>query len=101
MDLTLIPHLGALGAAIGLAAAVLTNNLVPLSQVAFVLGLHPFGRATFVAAGTATVCFGVVPLLVRAVAGTSLSGALTAAALGGTGYLFAVARLRRVLRLGG
>jgi len=101
VDLALIPHLGALGAAIGLAAAVLTNNLVPLGQVAFFLGLHPFGRATFVAAGTAVVCFGIVPLLVQALAGTGLSSALTAAALGGTGYLFAVARLRRVLRLGG
>ena len=29
------------------------------------------------------------------------STALVSAALGGTGYLFAIARLRRVLRLGG
>jgi O-antigen/teichoic acid export membrane protein len=101
VDLVLIPRLGALGAAVGLAAAVLTNNLVPLSQVGFVLGLHPFGRATFVAAGLATLCFGAVPVAVVAVGGTTPSTALVAAALGGTGYLFAITRLRRVLHLGG
>ena len=101
VDLTLIPHLGALGAAIGLAAAVLTNNLVPLSQVAFVLGLHPFGRATFLASGLATGCLGAAPLVVRTIAGASPSSALVAAALGGTAYLFVIARARRALRLGG
>ncbi|OLB64151.1 MAG: multi antimicrobial extrusion protein MatE, partial [Actinobacteria bacterium 13_2_20CM_2_72_6] len=43
-DLALIPRLGALGAALGFAAATLTNNLVPLAQIGTVLGLHPFGR---------------------------------------------------------
>ena len=33
LDLLLIPRLGALGAAIGLAAAVVANNLLPLAQV--------------------------------------------------------------------
>lgn len=101
VDLVLIPRIGALGAAVGLAASVLTNNLVPLGQVGLALGLHPFGRAMFVAAGLATLCFGALPLGVVAIGGTTPSTALVAAALGGTGYLFAITRLRRVLRLGG
>jgi O-antigen/teichoic acid export membrane protein len=99
VDLALIPRLGALGAAVGFAAATLANNLVPLSQVAAVLGLHPFGHATFVAAATATVCFGAIPLAVVAVTGATLPGALVAAALGGSGYAIALGRLRRVLRI--
>jgi O-antigen/teichoic acid export membrane protein len=99
VDVALIPRLGALGAAIGFAAAALANNLVPLGQVATVLRLHPFGRATAVAALTATVCFGAVPLAVLAVAGATLPAALVAAALGGAGYAAALARLRHVLNL--
>jgi O-antigen/teichoic acid export membrane protein len=95
VDLALIPRLGPLGAAVGLAAATLTNNLVPLAQIAAALRLHPFGRATLVAAATATVCFGAVPLGVVAVTGTTLPGALVAAALGTGGYALAA---RRILR---
>src|SRR5439155_36056 len=69
VDLPLVPRLGALGAAIGLAAAVCVNNLVPLAQIGTALRLHPFGRATLAAAGLAVVCFGVPGLLVRAAAG--------------------------------
>ena len=93
VDLALIPHLGPLGAAVGLAAATLTNNLVPLAQIATALRLHPFGRTTFAAALTALGCFGAVPV---AVMGTTLPAALVAIVLGGSGYAVA---LRRVLRL--
>ncbi len=96
VDLALIPHLGPLGAAAGLAAATLTNNLVPLAQIAITLRLHPFGRGMFTAAVTATACFGAVPLAVAAVMGTTLPAALVAAALGTGGYTIAA---RRVLRL--
>jgi O-antigen/teichoic acid export membrane protein len=99
VDLALIPRLGALGAALGFAAATLANNLVPLAQVATVLKLHPFGRATATAAGTATACFGVVPLAVAAVLGTTPTAALVTAALGTAGYAVALARLRHVLHL--
>ena len=98
-DLLLIPRLGALGAAIGLAAAIVTNNVVPLVQIATVLRLHPFGRSTLTAAVLATACFGVLPLTVGAVAGTRPASAFGSAVLGATGYLYALARLRRNLRL--
>jgi O-antigen/teichoic acid export membrane protein len=67
LDLLLIPWLGAFGAALGLAAAILTNNLVPLAQIARLLRLHPFGRGTIAAAGLATACFALAPLALLAV----------------------------------
>jgi O-antigen/teichoic acid export membrane protein len=95
VDVALIPRLGALGAALGFAAATLTNNLVPLGQIAVVLGLHPFGRATFAAALSATACFGAVPLAVRAIGGPGLGSAVVAAALALAGYAAVLPRLHR------
>ena len=50
VDLLLLPRLGILGAGIGWAAAIVTNNAVPLTQLWRSMGLHPFGRATLRAA---------------------------------------------------
>lgn len=66
LDVLLIPRLGALGAAIGLAGAMLANNLLPLVQVGRAVGLHPFGRGTRTAALLAVGCFGVLAQLVAA-----------------------------------
>ena len=46
LDVLLIPAYGALGAAIGLACAVVVNNLLPLIQVGRTARLHPFGPGT-------------------------------------------------------
>jgi O-antigen/teichoic acid export membrane protein len=70
LDVLLIPRLGALGAAIGLACAVLVNNLLPLAQVARAARLHPFGAGTLAAALLSVICFGVLPRLVTAALGT-------------------------------
>ena len=104
VDLPLVPRLGALGAAIGLAAAVCVNNLVPLAQIGTALRLHPFGRATVAAAGLAVACFGVPGLLVRATVGDrpaalALAGG-AATALGAAAYLGAALRLRTLFGLG-
>jgi O-antigen/teichoic acid export membrane protein len=69
VDLMLIPHLGILGAAIGWAAAILTTNLVPLSQVGYSLKLHPLGAGTRLAMLLAAACFGLVPFAARLAAG--------------------------------
>jgi O-antigen/teichoic acid export membrane protein len=74
IDLYAIPRLGALGAAIGLAAAVLTNNLLPLAQLGFSLRLHPFGPPTRYAMALALLSFGLVPWLTRPV--SALAGPL-------------------------
>ncbi|WP_117211043.1 lipopolysaccharide biosynthesis protein [Allorhizocola rhizosphaerae] len=66
IDILAIPVLGVLGAAIGLAAAVLVNNLLPLAQLGWSLGLHPFGSATLTAMALTLLSFLVVPWLVRA-----------------------------------
>ncbi len=99
VDLVLIPHIGALGAAIGLACALVANNVVPLLQISLVLGLHPFGRGTLVAAALATGCYGIVPLLLAAVLGVHPLTAVLGAALGTALYVVAVTRLRGVLNM--
>jgi O-antigen/teichoic acid export membrane protein len=75
LDIALIPRYGALGAAIGLAAAVITNNLLPLIQVGRAVGVHPFGVGTLTAGALAVTCFGVAPQTVATVAGRG-AGAL-------------------------
>jgi O-antigen/teichoic acid export membrane protein len=74
VDLLLIPRLGALGAAIGLAVAMVANNLLPLVQVGRSVRLHPFGRGTRLAAVLSLTCFGVLPWAVVAVVGSTPLG---------------------------
>jgi O-antigen/teichoic acid export membrane protein len=69
LDVLLIPRLGALGAAIGLACAMVANNLLPLIQVGRAVGLHPFGRGTRTACLLAVACYGVLPQLIFALTG--------------------------------
>jgi O-antigen/teichoic acid export membrane protein len=69
LDVLLIPRYGALGAAAGLACAMVANNLLPLVQVGRAVGLHPFGRGTRAAALLSVACFGCLPLLAGPVAG--------------------------------
>jgi O-antigen/teichoic acid export membrane protein len=99
IDITLIPHLGPLGAAIGLGAAILINNIVPLTQIAVTMGIHPFGRASTSAAVLAIGCFGAVPLAIAAIMGTGVLAAAIAVGAGGLLYLLGLFRLRRTLQL--
>ncbi|WP_433374695.1 MATE family efflux transporter [Actinoplanes sp. CA-142083] len=62
LDVLLIPRFGALGAAIGLACAMVANNVLPLVQVGRAVGLHPFGKGTRAAALLSIACFGALPL---------------------------------------
>jgi O-antigen/teichoic acid export membrane protein len=73
LDVLLIPRFGALGAAIGLACAMVANNVLPLIQVGRVVGLHPFGRGTRAAALLSLACFGALPLLVAGLTGLALA----------------------------
>ncbi|WP_308285308.1 lipopolysaccharide biosynthesis protein [Actinoplanes hulinensis] len=67
LDVWLIPRWGALGAAAGLAGAMVVNNLLPLAQVHRSTGLHPFGRGTLTAALLALVCFGFIQFFPAAI----------------------------------
>jgi len=101
VDALLIPRSGAFGAAIGLSAAMLVNNLVPLAQVVRGLGLHPFGRATLLAAALATGAFAVPQLALALVPETGLGLKIAATAAGIAAYSCAVVRFRTVLMQGG
>jgi O-antigen/teichoic acid export membrane protein len=100
VDALLVPRSGALGAAVGLAAAVLVNNLVPLAQVVRGLGLHPFGRATLLACALATGCFAAPQLLLWPLH-PGLVVKLAATGAGAVAYCCAAVRLRKVLMQGG
>jgi peptidoglycan biosynthesis protein MviN/MurJ (putative lipid II flippase) len=99
LDVLLIPRLGALGAAIGLACAVVVNNLLPLVQVGRSAGLHPFGTGTGAAAALAVACFGVLPPVVSMVAGTGPAGMVLALAVGVPAYAAGAWLLRDRLSL--
>ncbi|MET3427162.1 O-antigen/teichoic acid export membrane protein [Actinoplanes tereljensis] len=88
LDLLLIPRFGALGAAAGLACAMVANNLLPLVQVGRAVGLHPFGRGTRTAMVLSLACFGALPFL-------GLAGLV----LGVPAFLAGVWLLRRPLAL--
>lgn len=98
LDAVLIPLWGAVGAALGLAAAVLVNNLVPLAQIWRTLGVHPFGRPTLNAAALAAGACGVPPLLVTA-AGAGPAAVTATSAAGALCFLAGAYRMRRLLNL--
>lgn len=101
LDLILIPRLGILGAAIGWSVALVIQNVLPLLQLLIVLGLHPFGRATLLAAGTCLACFGVVPLLARVLWPGNVIAAVAGVLVGAAVYAAVCLRWRRALDLPG
>jgi O-antigen/teichoic acid export membrane protein len=99
LDVVLVPRFGALGAATGLAGAMVANNLLPLVQVGRVAGLHPFGAGTVTAALLSVGCFGVLPRAVTAVSGTGSTGLVVALGLAVPAYAAGAWLLRRRLAL--
>lgn len=61
LNLLLVPHWGIVGAATAWAGAILVNNLLPLAQIGWALGLHPFDAATRRAAVVGLTSFGALP----------------------------------------
>jgi O-antigen/teichoic acid export membrane protein len=99
LNIILIPRIGIVGAAIAWAVAILINNIVPLLQLALWMGLHPFGRATTLAAILPAVCFGALPLIARPLVHHALAAELGVAFIGGLIYLAFLWRLREPLQL--
>ncbi|HEU4349190.1 MAG TPA: oligosaccharide flippase family protein [Actinoplanes sp.] len=99
LDLLLIPAYGALGAALGLAGAMVVNNVLPLVQVGRVARLHPFGPGTCAAALLSAGCFGVLPWGVTALTGTGAAGLSLALAVAVPAFGFGVWLLRDRLAL--
>ena len=99
LDILLIPHLGLVGAAIGWAAAIVTANLVPLSQIHFVLHLHPFGSATRTAMAISLASFAVVPVAASLVIPSGLVALVIAGLVGSCIYVVLLVVSRERLRL--
>jgi O-antigen/teichoic acid export membrane protein len=99
LDLLLIPAHGALGAAIGLACAMVANNLLPLIQVGRSTRLHPFGPGTCVAALLSVACFGVLPRIVTTLTGISAAGLSLALAVSVPAFCVGAWMLRDQLSL--
>jgi hypothetical protein len=95
----LVPRFGALGAAIGLACAMVANNLLPLIQVGRAVRLHPFGAGTRAAAALSVGCFGLLPRLATALAGDGPVGLSLAALVAAPTFLAGVWLLRGPLAL--
>ncbi|MEV0645192.1 oligosaccharide flippase family protein [Phytomonospora sp. NPDC050363] len=92
VNLWLIPRIGVAGAAIGWAAAVLANNLIPLAQLGLAERLHPFGKESGLAMAATAVCFGVLPASAGMVVGDGAR--LPVAICGGMAYAALLWRLR-------
>lgn len=96
LDLLLIPRWGIIGAAVGWSAAIVVNNLLPLSQTVASLRLHPFGPGTRRAVLLAGACFGVVPAAGMLLGPRWAAGAV---AVGAVGYAIGCHRMQRSLSL--
>jgi O-antigen/teichoic acid export membrane protein len=86
VDLLLIPHHGATGAAIGWAASIITINVMACFEVHYLMGLQIFDHANLRAMAVALVCFGLPGVVLRAVAGHSPWSLVVWAVVGGTSY---------------
>ncbi|HEV7727831.1 MAG TPA: polysaccharide biosynthesis C-terminal domain-containing protein [Modestobacter sp.] len=99
VDVALIPHLGMLGAALGWAAAIMVNNLLPLTQIWRSLRLHPFGPGTLLAMALSLGCFGVPALIARWIGGETVYAVPAGTVVGAALFVLGCARWRRVLAL--
>jgi O-antigen/teichoic acid export membrane protein len=99
LTLLLLPHLGILGAAIGWATGIVLNNVLPLTQLAVSMHLHPFGRGPVLAIASAAVWLGVVPVAAGLLFGFDLLPLVVGYLVGMAGYLATAWRLRGVFEL--
>ena len=91
--------LGILGAAIGWAAGIVINNILPLTQLGVSMRLHPFGRGTLLAMLVAGCWLGLLPLFAELVLGTGMAVLVAAVVIGFAGYAATSWRLKDVFEL--
>ncbi len=94
LNLILLPHIGIMGAAVAWAAAIVCNNVLPVTQLAVALRLHPFGRGSVLAMLSAAGWLGLLPSAAALLLGWTAPVVGVAFALGIAGYLGTAWRLR-------
>lgn len=99
IDIWLIPSHGALGAAIGWAAAIIMRNVVALIQVMIALRMHPFGGATLLSCLISLVAVGGPLLAARLLWGESWGALAAGAAVAMFVYALSVYLLRDQLHV--
>ena len=99
LNLILIPRIGILGAAVAWAGAIVANNLVPLAQLGLAMHLHPFGRGTLLAMGTAATWLAAVPVAAALLLSWTTPVLLGGMAIGTVGYVLTLWRWRSVFEL--
>jgi O-antigen/teichoic acid export membrane protein len=99
LDVLLIPKYGIVGAAIGWAAAIVVGNLMPLTQLAAVLKIHPFGKGSLAATTLMATAFAAIPLAARAVFGHGALPSIGAVAVGCVVAVIGLWLLRKPLQL--
>ena len=97
--LILIPWAGIEGAAIAWATAIVTRNLMGMTQVARHLQITPFTRTSAAMGLTCVTLFGLIPAAVFLLS-AGLTPALMTAALGGLAYAGVIWRKSESLALG-
>ncbi|HEY0167146.1 MAG TPA: oligosaccharide flippase family protein [Jatrophihabitans sp.] len=86
-NLALVPHLGITGAAIAWAATIVLDSVLAFSQVRWGMRIGGSLRGLALAAVLALGCFGVLPVIVRLIAGSSWAAMSVALALSLSLYL--------------
>lgn len=99
LNLFLIPRYGMNGAAIAWAVSIITDNILALLEVHYLMGMAPFGSGYGVVAALALTCFGGLGLIVRGTLGMSLGSFALYVVLAAGVYAALLYRFRRALRL--
>ena len=99
LDLLLIPRIGIIGAAIGWAAAILVNNIVPVLQVRFAYNFSPFSRVWWKLLLTVEILYGVVPGVTLYLSARNSAAVITALVVASGGYAAVLWRMRGQLGL--
>ena len=99
LNLILLPRIGIMGAAIAWAAAIVCNNVLPVTQLAVSMKLHPFGRGTLLAMASALAWLGALPALAGLALSYTAPVLVAAMAVGAMGYVATAWRMREVFDL--
>ncbi len=82
LNLTLMPHIGILGAAIAWAASIVADNVAAVIEVWLLLHMRPFGPGYALVAASTVACFALAGFGARELMGQNLAALAVATATG-------------------